>query len=87
LNSQDFPLKTEIKIEMDPNTSHIIIQSLKPEIETPVSDRSTINLSTYNKGILLHIEAEDIVAFRSIINSYLHWIQGLYDLTKRFEKK
>ncbi len=72
---------------MDPRSSDIIIQALKPEIETPLSDRSSINLSIYDKGICLNIKAEDIVAFRSIINSYLHWIQGLYNITRRFEKK
>jgi tRNA threonylcarbamoyladenosine modification (KEOPS) complex Pcc1 subunit len=87
LSSERFPVKTEIKIEMNAETSEIIIKSLEPEIETPVSDRSTIKISTYEKGIRLNIEAEDVVALRSIINSYLHWIQGLCDITRRIEKK
>ncbi|MBN2110207.1 MAG: hypothetical protein JW705_03855 [Methanosarcinaceae archaeon] len=57
-----------------------IYRSLKPEIETPVTDRSRIRLKADSSHLYLTIEAEDLVSMRSTLNTWLRLIQVAYEV-------
>ena len=68
---------------MNPLDSEVILSSLKPEVESLSSDRSTVKVEKSGKGVVLIVNADDVTALRAAINSYLHWIQGIIDIGKR----
>jgi tRNA threonylcarbamoyladenosine modification (KEOPS) complex Pcc1 subunit len=35
------------------------------------------------KGLVIRVVAEDMVALRAAVNSYLYWIQGIMDIGSR----
>jgi tRNA threonylcarbamoyladenosine modification (KEOPS) complex Pcc1 subunit len=74
-----------VDIYLDRILSQVIQGSLTPEIETPISDRSKITLKPSPTGITLSIEANDIVALRAALNSYLRWIKGILNLLEKLE--
>lgn len=52
-----------------------IYLSLEPELETPVTDRSSISLESYDSKLVLKIIAHDIISMRSTLNTWLRLIQ------------
>jgi tRNA threonylcarbamoyladenosine modification (KEOPS) complex Pcc1 subunit len=75
--------EAEIQIEATHDTINVLIESLKPELEQILSDRSSISLESNEKCIVIKIIAEDVVALRAAVNSYLYWIQGILDISSR----
>ena len=72
-----------IKINVTSKLADILQQSLNPEIKHPTSERSIISISTIKDMIIVKIAADDIIALRAAVNSYLYWIQGIIDLTSK----
>ena len=58
-----------------------IYQSLKPEIDTPVTDRSRIELKADDSHLYLIVEADDIISMRSTLNTWLRLIQVAYEVS------
>jgi len=54
--------------------------AMKPETETPSSDRSRTTISLKGDSLTLHIEATDTSALRAALNSYLRWVDGILRL-------
>jgi tRNA threonylcarbamoyladenosine modification (KEOPS) complex Pcc1 subunit len=77
MTNSTYPKKAKIKIKIDPNSLKAIEIALKPEIETPSSDRSNTSLLIKKKKLIINTEASDISALRASLNSYLRWIQGI----------
>ncbi len=77
--------QTEAKIHIDAPSDvvQIIISSLKPELEFGISDRSKIVIEASETGITVNVVADDMVALRAAVNSYLYWIQGIMDIGSR----
>lgn len=73
----------EIKISTSQNMVHVLITSLKPEIATPTSERSVVNIDPTSSGILLKIEAEDVAALRAAANSYLYWVRSIIEISDK----
>ena len=57
-----------------------IYLSLKPELETPVTDRSSISLEASDSGLLLKVISEDLISMRSTLNTWLRLIQVAHDV-------
>lgn len=53
-----------------------LISALLPEVESQITARSKVVLSTNAQCMVLTIEAEDIVALRAALNAYLRWINS-----------
>jgi tRNA threonylcarbamoyladenosine modification (KEOPS) complex Pcc1 subunit len=61
---------------------HTILQSLKSETQTMTYQRSQATLSSIKNTLILKIEAQDTVALRAALNSYLRWINTLLEVLK-----
>lgn len=57
-----------------------IYQSLLPETEESISDRSAVSLSLEKEGLVLEIRSNDIISLRSALNTWLRLIQTAYDV-------
>jgi KEOPS complex subunit Pcc1 len=60
--------------------SETIQKALEPETKTSITYRSKVRLGHEGKTVALFFEAEDTTALRASINSYLSWLQLLWDL-------
>lgn len=58
-----------------------IYLSLKPEIETPVTDRSSIELKVDDSHLYLTVKADDIISMRSTLNTWLRLVQVAYEVS------
>ena len=52
-----------------------IYRSLKPELESQVTDRSSVEMNVEADSLLLTISSDDLVAMRSTLNTWLRLIQ------------
>ncbi|TQD26249.1 KEOPS complex subunit Pcc1 [Methanolobus vulcani] len=52
-----------------------IYRSLKPELESQVTDRSSVEIKVDNSTLYLEIRSDDLVAMRSTLNTWLRLIQ------------
>lgn len=75
--------ETRILIKTTPENVDIIIGALKPELETGLSDRSSVVLERSPKGLVIRVAADDVTALRAAVNSYLYWVQGIMDIGGR----
>ena len=78
-------LKAEAKILLEApcGVLDIIIKSLRPELESSISDRSKVLIEASERGLIIKVEAEDVTALRAAVNSYLYWINGIIDIGSR----
>ncbi|WP_406659604.1 KEOPS complex subunit Pcc1 [Methanolobus sp. ZRKC3] len=58
----------------------VIFLSLKPELETPVTDRSSIMLEPCGSQLTLKIVSDDLVSMRSTLNTWLRLIQVAHEV-------
>ncbi|WP_094227967.1 KEOPS complex subunit Pcc1 [Methanolobus psychrotolerans] len=52
-----------------------IYRSLKPELETPVTDRSSVDMMVEGSFLYITVRSDDLVAMRSTLNTWLRLIQ------------
>ncbi|ETA67110.1 MAG: complex subunit Pcc1 [Methanolobus sp.] len=52
-----------------------IYRSLKPELESQVTERSSVYMNVENSTLYLEIRSDDLVAMRSTLNTWLRLIQ------------
>ena len=76
-------VEAKILIEIPQPTVKIVISSLRPELESSLSERSTVVIEAQKNGLAINVVADDLVALRSAVNSYLYWIQGIIDIGHR----
>jgi KEOPS complex subunit Pcc1 len=67
-------LLTSISIFQTPAASRIY-RSLKPELESQVTERSSVYMKVEKSAIFLEIRSDDLVAMRSTLNTWLRLIQ------------
>ncbi|HJH30270.1 MAG TPA: hypothetical protein C5S50_11225 [Methanosarcinaceae archaeon] len=72
--------KAEFIFETD--DAYSIYQSILPELETPVSNRSIIRMSNSDSSLVLTVEAEDVVSMRSTLNTWLRLIQVAHEISQ-----
>jgi tRNA threonylcarbamoyladenosine modification (KEOPS) complex Pcc1 subunit len=82
MNKKNLIKKASAKIRVDvPNEMvEAILDALRPEIESPSSERSVIDVRKSINVIVIVTEASDTTAMRAAVNSYLRWVQGILDL-------
>ncbi len=78
--------EVSILVEAPFETVSVILGSLKPELESGISDRSAVAVEASAKGLLVKVSAEDVTALRAAVNSYLYWIQGIMDIGKSISR-
>ncbi len=77
--------EAKLTVDAPEGVVNIIISSLKPELERGISDRSRVAIEASDRGVVVRVVAEDMVALRAAVNSYLYWIQGIMDIGDRVE--
>lgn len=78
-----FKAEAKILVEVPYGVIDIIIKSLRPELESNISDRSKVLIEASERGLILKVEAEDVTALRAAVNSYLYWINGIIEIGSR----
>ncbi len=76
----------EIRIGDLGEASEIILGALAPEAEMPSSTRSRVDLRSMGEDLVMSFDAEDTVALRASMNSYLRWVEGILEVFKRLGK-
>lgn len=56
-----------------------IYRAILPEVETTDFERSIVNLSINNLGLVLNITASDMISMRSAFNTWLRLVQVAYE--------
>jgi tRNA threonylcarbamoyladenosine modification (KEOPS) complex Pcc1 subunit len=83
LKPRRYKVEAKILVEAPRGVLDIIIKSLRPELESNITDRSKVLIEASEKGLILKVEAEDVTALRAAVNSYLYWINGIIDIGSR----
>jgi len=75
--------EAQIILQMPAETADIIMKALKPETDTPSSNRSRAVIKKGFNGVIIYVSASDTTALRASINSYMRWVQGIVDVVNR----
>ncbi len=62
-----------------------LINALTPEINKQITTRSKTTLTKENRFLVLDVEANDTVALRAALNSYLRWINSTTNVLETLE--
>jgi tRNA threonylcarbamoyladenosine modification (KEOPS) complex Pcc1 subunit len=85
MKSKSSRAKAEILLKARQDRVKILIDSLRPEADTPASIRSNVILEPLGEGVLIRISSEDSVGLRAAMNSYLRWAQGIIEILNNLE--
>jgi tRNA threonylcarbamoyladenosine modification (KEOPS) complex Pcc1 subunit len=69
----------------DPKHLAALVTALQPEVNSPVIHRSNVDLQMRGCFLVLNITAEDTVALRAMINTYLRWIASTVNILEIIE--
>jgi tRNA threonylcarbamoyladenosine modification (KEOPS) complex Pcc1 subunit len=64
----------------------VVLEALKPEIETSTTPRSKVDLKAEGHSLVLEFEATDTSSLRAAMNSYLRLIGVAMNLRRLTEK-
>ena len=62
-----------------------VFSALKPESEDPIKRRSKVSITRQDLSAILNFEAEDVIALRAALNSYLRWIDSTINVVHSIE--
>ncbi|MBP1908781.1 KEOPS complex subunit Pcc1 [Methanolobus bombayensis] len=57
----------------------LIYRSLKPELESQITDRASVSIWVEDGYIFLEVSSDDLVAMRSTLNTWLRLIQVSFE--------
>ncbi len=60
-------------------------KSLLPEVNKPNPSRAQVNLFSDDRDLTLIVEADDTVALRSALNTYLRWINSIVKVVESLD--
>jgi len=63
-----------------------LLNALTPEANAPVTRRATVKLEKDGLFLMLAVDAEDTVALRSTLNTYLRWINSAINVIDVVER-
>ncbi len=63
-----------------------LIDALAPEIHKQISTRSKVDIVQDGQLLVLNVEAQDTVALRAALNSYLRWINSTISVLQIIDK-
>ncbi len=75
--------EAKITVEASREFVSVIMTSLNPELDRALSERSSIKVEASDRGVVVRVKADDMVALRAAVNSYLYWIQGIMEIGSR----
>lgn len=75
-------MKFKAEFVFETNNACSIYEAILPELETPVSDRSIIEMSNTDSYLILIIGTEDVVSMRSALNTWLRLIQVAHEVAQ-----
>ncbi|MCS7125380.1 MAG: KEOPS complex subunit Pcc1 [Aigarchaeota archaeon] len=75
-HSQRSKCKAEIIIHLSQEEREIIVRSISIEAEEIPSKRTRVEVNEVDKGIQITVYAEDIVALRAALNSFLRFVDA-----------
>jgi KEOPS complex subunit Pcc1 len=64
----------------------ILLSALSPEAMAPATRRSCVTLNRDGVCLRLTVEAEDTVALRATLNTYLRWINSALNVIEAIKK-
>jgi tRNA threonylcarbamoyladenosine modification (KEOPS) complex Pcc1 subunit len=85
ISISDTTKKAEIKLVINGKLLNTVETALKPEIDTPSSNRSFTRITVNENQLIIYTEASDTTALRASLNSYLRWIQGIQRIIESIE--
>ena len=74
------PMKSKKQLEA-------LVKALTPETQKQLGTRSKVTLSTEKMTFRLRVEAEDTVALRAALNSYLRWANSTLKVLEAVNQK
>lgn len=78
--------KAEIQVGASVDVAQILEGSLLPEVRTPTSERSRVEVEAKGDGLVIRVEASDTAALRAALNSYLRWVAAILDVVENVGK-
>lgn len=81
----DQSVKAKVTIQLDETLLSSVEKALKPETETPSSDRSNTVVEITNGQLGITTDARDTSALRASLNSYLRWVEGIQGIMDGLE--
>ena len=76
-------MQAELRIQADDKTS-FLADALRPEVQDEIS-RSEVSLEKLDGELVIRFRAEDVVALRAALNSYLRWAKLAMDTENAVE--
>ena len=70
-------MKACVRIQLDEGAG-LLSRALRPEVEGEMS-RSSMTVEEQDGDLVIRLEAEDLVALRAALNSYLRWTKLAID--------
>ncbi|MFH0861527.1 MAG: KEOPS complex subunit Pcc1 [Candidatus Altiarchaeota archaeon] len=70
-----------VSLKVPKEAADAVLKSIKPEIDADIHERTDISL-TYDKELILRIEAKDLHAMRAAANTYIRWLDMCLKLAK-----
>jgi len=80
MDSVDADVVSVVKLELDKKLLDAIDVALKPESESPSSERSKTSISIDENHLIIATYASDTTALRASLNSYLRWVEGIQNI-------
>jgi tRNA threonylcarbamoyladenosine modification (KEOPS) complex Pcc1 subunit len=77
--------KVEISIELPQAERKIVLGSLLPETGRTVQ-KTLVNLTETDTGIILTIETDTTSALRAALNSYLRWLNCIFSINSSIKE-
>ena len=85
MSNTDTIRKAEIKLKIPRKLLNTIETALKPEIDTPSSNRSNTKVTVSENQLIIYTEASDTIALRASLNSYLRWIKSIQSIIENIK--
>jgi tRNA threonylcarbamoyladenosine modification (KEOPS) complex Pcc1 subunit len=70
-------MRAKVRIQANEDAD-VLARALKPEVHDEIS-RSKMRIEEENGELVISFEAEDVVALRAALNSYLRWAKLAID--------
>jgi len=71
-------MRAEVRIFAQ-DQAGLLVSALEPEMDHEVS-RATVEIEADGNELVIRVEAEDMVALRAAVNSYLRWAKLATDM-------
>ena len=71
-----------VRLQVPAEVAEATLNSIHPEIESDLHERSSVELKYEGQELVLHIKAKDLHAMRAAANTYVRWLDMCTKLTQ-----